>query len=405
MVRRESEFYSEIDGLAFLSKNMYNMTLYNIRQHYFETGKVLPFKENYHLIKKVQKNDYNSLPHKVSNQVLKHVYGDMNSFFRARKAFIINPSKFTGEPKLTKYKDPSDGRNMLKYERGTVSKKDLKKGFIKLSMTDIRIPTKVTWENLKEVRIVQTTDGYAIEVVYEVKGVPLKKDEQGTVPKYGAGDLGVNNLMTMVFSDGTQPLIICGGPIKSINQYYNKKLAELKSELVIRHKKKTSRKIKKLTQKRNNKINDYLHKMSRTIVNHLVDSGITDFYIGKNDGWKQDTNLGKKNNQNFVSIPFNKFIDMINYKSLLAGIYADTIGEAYTSKCSFLDGETVGKHETYKGKRVKRGLFQTSTGRLINADVNAAYNIMTKAIPNVFDQGIEGVAVNPVIVKHHKVIS
>lgn len=160
----------------------------------------------------------------------------------------------------------------------------------------------------------------------------------------------------------------------------------------------TSNRIKRLTYKRNNKVNDYLHKSSRILVNHLVSNNVSTLVIGKNTSMKQDINLGKKTNQNFVQLPIFKFADILKYKCELQGIKVIFNEESYTSKCSFFDNEEIQKHENYLGKRVKRGLFRTSTGKFINADVNGSYNIMKKAIPNVsFTKGIEGLGVNPLV--------
>jgi putative transposase len=130
-------------------------------------------------------------------------------------------------------------------------------------------------------------------------------------------------------------------------------------------------------------------------VNQLVLNDVSTLIIGKNKNMKQDINLGKKTNQNFVQIPLFKYLNMIEYKAKLNGIKVIYQEESYTSKCSFLDNETIKKHETYKGKRIKRGLFESNEGLLINADVNGSLNILKKAIPNAFVDGIEGIGVYP----------
>ena len=131
-------------------------------------------------------------------------------------------------------------------------------------------------------------------------------------------------------------------------------------------------------------------------MNQLVSKGVNTLIIGKNNGWKQDTMLGKVGNQNFVQIPFNKFISMLEYKCRLVGIDVKLITEEYTSKCSFLDNEEIGKHDVYMGKRKYRGLFISSTGKTINADVNGSYNILRKCKPGAFDaKGVQGVVVHP----------
>lgn len=195
-------------------------------------------------------------------------------------------------------------------------------------------------------------------------------------------DLGLNNLASCVSNTGSC-FIINGRPLKSINQYYNKRLAYLKS--ILKGNKQISKRIRSLTNKRNNKIKDYLHKASRVLINHVVSNGINTIMIGHNRCWKQEINIGKRNNQNFVSIPFNMFISMISYKATLEGINVKIVEESYTSKCSFLDNEKICKHEEYAGRRIKRGLFKTSSGSIINADINAAFNIIRKLAKEAFD--------------------
>jgi putative transposase len=192
-------------------------------------------------------------------------------------------------------------------------------------------------------------------------------------------DLGLNNLGT-VGSNVVKPFIINGKPLKSINQFYNKRVSNLKSKLT--NGKKTSKRIKSLTDKRNNKIKDYLHKASTILVNQLVSNDLNTLIIGNNKGWKQDINIGKRNNQSFVQIPYSTFIKMIEYKCKLVGINVLITEESYTSKCSFLDSEDIKKQKEYKGKRIKRGLFKSSEGVLINADVNGSLNILRKVVGN-----------------------
>lgn len=196
----------------------------------------------------------------------------------------------------------------------------------------------------------------------------------------------------MVGGNKIKPVFINGRPLKSINQYYNKELAKLKSRQdLCGNKSVNSNKINTLSYKRYTKIKDYLHKASRKLVNHLVSNNVSKVVIGHNKEWKQDINLGKINNQKFVHIPFNMFIQMVTYKAQLEGVEVVQREESYTSKCSFLDGEEICKHDVYMGRRIKRGLFRSYNGRLINADLNGALNILRKEISNVFNReyGIE----------------
>ncbi len=275
----------------------------------------------------------------------------------------------------------------------------LEKGIIKLPKTNIQFKTKQ--KNIKQVRIVPKNNYLVLEVVYEATIKELLKDNK----RYMSIDLGIDNLTTCS-SNVSKSFIINGKPVKSINQYYNKKKARLQSELELKNKKKSSKQIQNLTLKRNNKIKDYFHKASRYIVNQLVNQSINTLIIGKNDGWKQETNIGKKNNQNFVNIPHQMFIKQLKYKCQLEGINVVEQEESYTSKVSFFDNDFIPTYqvndELFKssGKRIKRGLYKTSNGLLVNADINGSLNIMRKYLNEVCDDLISpanrGLVMNPV---------
>ena len=383
IIKRKHPFYNECDKLCFQSKNIYNQGLYNVRKHYFNTKAYLNYYGNYDLTKTQECYDY--LPKKVFTQTLKHVDMVFKSFF----ALLKNK---TVKNKIPKYLDKVNGRYVTIFTKQAISLREFKKtGKLRLSQTDIYISTKLTdFSSLKEVRIVPRMHHYVIEVVYMVK----EKTHCGN-GKYASIDLGLNNLATVAFNEGSKPLIVNGIPLKSINQYYNKKKAQYQSRL--KENKRTSKRICTLTNKRNNKVTDYLHKASRLLVNQLVSRGITTLVIGKNPNMKQDINIGKVNNQNFVQLPIMRFADLMKYKCELEGIKVLFNEESYTSKCSFLDSEPICKHDKYIGKRIKRGLFVSRNGIKINADVNGAYNIMIKVIPNAFSDGIEGVGVHPMV--------
>jgi putative transposase len=178
-----------------------------------------------------------------------------------------------------------------------------------------------------------------------------------------------------------------------MNQYYNKRKAELQS--ILKDTRFTAR-MERMTTKRTRRIDHYLHTVSRQIIDLLIAEGIGTLVIGKNPNWKQEVNIGKRNNQNFVSIPHARFIEMLAYKAKLLGIGVMLTEESYTSKCSFLDNEPIGKHEVYAGKRVHRGLFRTADGLCFHADVNGSYNILRKVAPDAFGQGSRGCVVHPV---------
>lgn len=383
IIKKTHSYYDECDNLCFQSKNIYNQGLYNVRQHFFEKKKYLNYVNNYKITK--EQDCYNYLPTKVFCQTLRKVDSNFKSFFSLLKNSTV-------KNKIPNYLPKETGRFVTVYPKQALGFREFKKtGRIHLSKTDIYINTRVKdFNDLKEVRIVPGLSQYIIEVVYEKSCKQLKESDL-----VASIDIGLNNLITVVYNNGEQPIVINGRPIKSINQFYNKKLACYKSKLKTS---KTSKRIRRLTNKRNNKINDYLHKASHMLVNQLVSMGVSTLIIGKNTGMKQDINIGKRNNQNFVMAPIMKFADIINYKCQLEGIKVVFHEESYTSKCSFFDKESIRKHDVYMGKRIKRGLFKTATGRLVNADVNGAYNIMKKAIPNVIKtDGIEDFGVSPLV--------
>lgn len=356
IIKPTNKFYKEIDTLCLLSKNLYNVTLYWIRQYYFKFNKYLSYPKLDKIFNSEKQIDYTSLPAKVSQQTMKMVDQNFKSFFALLK-------KQDKKVKIPKYLD-KNGRYMLVYTIQAASKLELKKGYLKLSKTNIKIKTKVN--NIQQVRIIPCNGFYAIEVVYKTKSKEKLDDNK----RYCSVDLGINNLMT-VGSNCIDQFIINGKPVKSINQYYNKLKAKLSAG---------TKRIKRASLKRQNKINDYLHKSSRYLINHLVSNNISKLVVGYNKGWKQEINIGKVNNQKFVNIPYYKLLNMLKYKCELEGIELIITEESYTSKCSFLDNEDIRKHETYSGKRIKRGLFKSKDNKIINADVNGALNILRKVV-------------------------
>ena len=441
-----SEFFAEAERVSFLSKNLYNYANYIVRQEFIKTSKEKELGKrtfaiylNYHEIRKMLQGqvDYIALPQKVANHTLRLLDKAWKGFFKSIKDWKRNPSKYLGKPGLPGYLDKVEGRYLVSYEKGAISTKELKTGYVKLSGTKISVPFMNIEEKLVAARIVPTQNTeYILEIIYYVKEEEIK--ENGI---YSGIDLGVNNLMVVTFAEkGVNPIIINGRPVKSINQYYNKKRAALQADLKKSQKKKiaaaedqkkrreeekllkdsngnpvtkaaeeetikiqkTSKAIKKLTATRNHKIEDYMHKATTVVVDILAKKGVQTLVIGKNPFWKQECNMGKKANQNFVSIPFTKMIEKLKYKNKLVGIITILNEEAYTSKCSFLDLEEMCHHDKYLGKRTSRGMFISAEGRKINADVNGSYNSIRKVVPGLFNKGIEDFAVNPVKVIIHK---
>jgi len=374
-----------LSNLCHLSKNLYNEANYTIRQELFETGKWI---RDLSILK--ESENYKALPAQTAQQILRIVDRNWFSFFGAIKEWKVHPEKFYTKPKIPHYKK-KDGEFVVVF---TNQQAKLKDGWLIVlpRLLGLKIKTRIK-EGLRQVRIIPKGVGYVLEIVYQ-KVIKVKERNKDRVVGI---DIGVRNFITMVNNIGETPIVVKGGVAKSINQFYNKEKGRIQSVYDLQGIKYGS-KIQKLSVKREQKLNDFFHKISRFVVNWCVKHNIGTIVVGHNNNWKQKVNIGRKNNQNFVQIPFGKLIQQIDYKAEEKGIELREQEESHTSKCSFLDDEFVGHHNTYMGKRVKRGIFRTAKGILINADVNAGYNIIKKAILKAFDKcmdGIEGVALHP----------
>ncbi|MFX1373111.1 MAG: RNA-guided endonuclease InsQ/TnpB family protein [Promethearchaeota archaeon] len=384
-------YSSELSHLCHLAKNLYNLANWYVRQHFFNLNTLLSYYDLDFILK--NKDAYRNLPSQTSQQIIKYVKRDWKSYFRGLEEYKRNFKKFKKKPKIPRYKKKS-GESIAIF---TNQQCKIKNGYLyfprRVNLEPIK--TRIT-ERLKEVRIVPLGVKYKVEIVYEKeeKGLGLDKEHILSI------DLGLNNLITAVNNNGCRPFIIKGGMIKSINQYYNKQLAYFRG---IENKKGNFTDIKRIQRLhliRNNKITTVFHRISKNVIEYCILHNIGTIVIGYNKGWKQKINIGKKNNQKFVQIPFLKLIKQFEYKAKLKGIQVLTVNESHTSKCSFLDDESIEKHEKYAGKRISRGLFKTSKGILLNADVNGAYNIMRKAFPNaISEDGIEAFGLMPQILQ------
>ena len=367
VVKKNNPLYQEIDRVCFLSKNLFNSTLYAERQSLFNNG-VFKF---YNQINKEFKDnnqvDYRSLPAKVSKHTQMRVNEAIKSFIKLKK------SNINFKPKLPKYLD-KDGRFVAEYEKGALSFKQ--DGFIKLSKTNIIFPTELKKDVIKVVRLIPKTGYYLIEILYDKE---TKQSRNKSNKKIASIDLGLNNLAT-VTSNSFNPLIINGKPLKSINQYSNKMIA--KYQKLLPNKQYSSNKINFIRYKREMKVNDYLSKSAKYLVNYLVSQSIKVLIVGTNTGWKQNINIGKRNNQNFTNIPFYKFKNKLAYLCKEAGIEFIEQEESYTSKSSFLDDDPLPTHPNpekivFSGRRIVRGLYK-SKNKTINSDVNGSLNILKK---------------------------
>ena len=369
-----------------LSKNVYNEALYNIRQHYFAEGEYLRYESNYYLMK--DSENYKRLGANVAQQTMRCVDASFKSFFSLLDG--VKKNKFSiSKVSIPRYLD-KDGLYPLHFPQAST-----KDGYFLVSMspelrrsTDVRLkikmPPYLVDKHIRQIHIVPRYNGKFFEVRYM-----FDEDEvEQPVLDYSkvlAIDLGVNNFATCATSD-YNAFIIDGKKIKSINQWYNKELSRLSSIKDHQKIKGWTKKQYTITQKREKRIQDYIYCSAKYIVNYCIENQIGNIVVGYNDGFQDAPTLGKVNNQQFVMLPFGKFKSRIKELCDRYGINYTTQEESYTSKASFFDNDEIPKwnpqnpHQgKFSGKRIKRGLYQTAEGKLLNADVNGALNILRKS--------------------------
>lgn len=375
------QMYKAFD-LTCASKALYNFVNYEVRKEYFEHNYVPTYSQLCDRFKNAKDSNgnipYRRLPAAISQQVLKQLSGNWLSFFRATKEYYKNPSRFLGKPKPPKYINDCVNLIVMDHQRCIQSQVDEIK-FTKNVLNPVRIPRMILGNKIKVIRIVPHHNQFDMEFVYEVDE-PSVKSNGNTM----AIDLGLDNFVTTANDAGDIPFIINGKIIKSINQNYNRKASHLQSRLP--KKQHTSKLLTKLALKRKDQLRDQMHKISSCIIEICEDNDYNKLVVGWNPMMKQNANMGRINNQNFVQVPYYKFRNMLEYKCQLKGIEYVEIEESYTSKCSYFDSEPIQKHQTYEGKRITRGQFRTKNGDIVNADLNAAYNILhletNKRFPN-----------------------
>ena len=391
-IKQSNINYKVIQQLCRTAKSFYNICLYDRRQ--FEANKFKSktddyFMSEYEYSKHLSSHElYRTLPNHTSQLIISQVYNDWKSFFKAIKTYSSNPGLFKGRPKPPNYKR-AYSTVYMDYLQVKIKGDCIhfpKKTYIK----PIKIPPCIP--SIKQVRIIPSGTCFIVEIVYPVECVELKPFNGNFL----AIDLGLNNIITTI-DNASGSFIIKGGIVKSINQYYNKRLATLKSIAKQAQDKRSTKQILNLTTKRNNRIKDFMHKVSKATIDHCLKYNITKIIVGHNIGQKQDTNLSKKTNQNFVFIPHYKLIQMIKYKARLQGITVIITEESYTSKIDHLSGEPMKHQKRYLGSRKHRGLFISDTGIALNADVNGAIGIARKVIDKSVSQIVDrGVVLTPV---------
>ena len=369
--------------LCHIAKNLKNQAIYNVRQHYFKNKKYLSYNENYKILKNSE--NYKKLNSNMAQQILKEVDESFKSFFALLK--LAKNGQYNGKIKLPNYLD-KDGFTTLVI--GFVRLKDdilivpysnsFRKAHKEIA---IKLPLVLKDKKIKEIRIIpkQHSRYFEIQYTYEVEEVQRELNENNVL----GIDLGIDNLCTCVTNTGAS-FIIDGRKLKSINQYYNKinvKLQSIKDKQKIER---TTLRQKRITRKRNNRINDYLSKAARIIINYCLNNDIGKLVLGYNEDFQRNSNIGSINNQNFVNIPYRKLRDKLEYLSKLYGIEFKLQEESYTSIASFFDRDEIpiynkdnSQEYIFSGKRIKRGLYQTKKGYLLNADCNGALNILRKS--------------------------
>ena len=390
--RLSKEDYKSIKELCHIAKNLTNEAIYNVRQYYFTEDKFLKYEKNYTLLK--SSPNYKELNSNMAQQILKEVDGSFKSFFGLIK--LAKQGKYSFKDcKLPRYL-PKDGYTTLVI------------GFVRLNgnklilpfsnnfkkthkVVEITIPPVLLDKKVKEIRILPKANAryFEIQYIYETECIQRNLNTQNAL----ALDLGVNNLVTAVSSTG-KSFIVDGRKLKSINQWFNKENARLQSIKDKQHfgKKPTNRQ-KAIARDCNNKVNDYMNKAARMIIDYCINNDIGTLIAGYNVTFQRNSHIGKQNNQNFVNIPYGRFRDKLAYMCELNGITYVEQEESYTSKASFWDKDNIPvynndnpKEYEFSGNRVHRGLYKTANGKTFNADINGALNIMRKS--SVVDMNI-----------------
>lgn len=383
--RLSKEDYRTIRELCHIAKNLANEAIYNVRQYYFSEGEFLKYEKNYTLLK--NSPNYKALNSNMAQQILKEVDGSFKSFFSLLK--LAKQGKYAFKDCRLPHYLPKDGYTTLVI--GFVRLKGNKlilpfsNSFKKThKAVEITIPPILLDKKVKEIRIIPKAKArfFEIQYIYEAECVQRNLNTNNAL----ALDLGINNLVTAVSSNG-KSFIIDGKKLKSINQWFNKENARLQSIKDKQHygKKSTSRQ-KAIARNRNNKVNDYMNKAARKVINYCIANDMGTLVVGYNETFQRGGHIGKRNNQNFVNIPYGQLRSKLEYLCKMNGIIFVKQEESYTSKSSFWDRDDIPVYNAdnpreyqFSGKRIHRGQYKTASGKIINADVNGALNIMRKS--------------------------
>ena len=386
------EDYITIRELCHTAKNLANEAIYNVRQHYFTEGEFLKYEKNYTLLK--NSPNYKALNSNMAQQILKEVDGSFQSFFGLLKLVKQGKYAFT-DCKLPHYL-PKDGYTTLIIGfvrlKGNQLTLPFSNSFKKTHKSvEITIPPILLDKTIKEIRIIPKANArfFEIQYIYEAECIQRNLNTNNAL----ALDLGINNLVTAVSNSG-QSFIIDGKRLKSINQWFNKENARLQSIKDKQHfSRKPTNRQKAVARNRNNKVNDYMNKTARRVIDYCIINNIGTLVVGYNETFQRNSHIGKQNNQNFVNIPYGQLRNKLEYLCKLNDIVFVKQEESYTSKSSFWDRDDLPvynadnpKEYPFSGRRLHRGLYKTASGKTINADVNGALNIMRKS--SVVDMNI-----------------
>lgn len=397
LIKQNNPYYPMLSDFTHRSKNLYNHANFLVRDEFIRNNRWLRYGEIDKILKAdLEFDDYRQMPTAQSaQQTLRLLEKDWKSFFKAIKDWSKNKDKYLGRPKLPKYK-AKDGRHILILTSQNVRLKDNMLVFPKAFCRFIMHPQFIKYDNFvsfQQVRFIPNYRSFTVELVYNIEVPDEALSDNG---RYLSVDIGLDNLATIVNNAGLKPVAINGKGLKSINKYYNKQISHYREIAKRMNDRDYTNRMNHLTMKRNCKINDYMHKASKYLIDYAIANDFNTIVIGNNKEWKQKSTMSKIVNQSFVGIPHMRFIEMVQYKAQNAGLNVILTEESYTSGTSFLDNEDPVKADYNKARRIHRGLFVSNNGMKINADVNGAYQIMKKVFPNAYADGIEGAALHPV---------
>lgn len=368
-----------IEELSYHTTKLYNIINYDLRENGFK---------NYYDIEKQYKSNWHCdfLHSHTRQQMFKVLEQNWKSYFASIKDFRVNPSKYKGLPRPPKFKNTDKNKNEIIFTNLAIRYSD---GILKLSLSKAikslfnveslnfevskKLQNIINWYELQQARF----NYDKIQKVWYLIIIYNKNEVETTSNNVMSIDIGLDNLATITFKDGINQYIYCGKKLKSVNSYINKRISYLQSiemKKVGSDKFKNTKEINKLRRYRNNYINDYLHKVSKNIIDKAIENNVSRIVIGKLKGVKQNMNF----NKSFVQIPIQRLVELITYKAKLHGISIKLQEESYTSGCSAIDLEPITKKYYDKSRRITRGLFQSTYG-IINADINGSLNILRKA--------------------------